>query len=117
MGIASPDPCYPEAVIPQYINQGEYLGTRYQPRFTREGRIHLGDFFNQLVIPERSIPPEAITVHGIVPGMVRDAPSGPEAIDIFMEYLGDDILVAHHAAFDLNFLNRLMLAISDFYSS
>ena len=75
----------------------------------RGGRIHLGHIFNQLVNPGRHIPIEAIKIHGIGPQMVKDAPSGPEAMDTFLAYLGNDILVAHPAAFDLNFLNLLML--------
>jgi DNA polymerase-3 subunit epsilon len=75
-----------------------------------EGRIHLGRMFDRLVNPGRDIPPASITVHGIVPAMVAAAPTGPEALDGFLQYLGSDILVAHNAMFDLNFLNRLMVA-------
>jgi DNA polymerase III subunit epsilon len=74
------------------------------------GRIHLGRFFNQLVNPGGDMPPESITVHGIVPSMVATAPRGRAAIETFLDYLGNDILVAHNARFDLAFLNRLMLA-------
>jgi DNA polymerase-3 subunit epsilon len=74
------------------------------------GRIHLGRMFDQLVNPGRAISPASITVHGIVPAMVATAPSGPEVLDAFLNYLGSDILVAHNARFDLNFLNRLMQA-------
>ena len=81
----------------------------------REGRIHMVRMFNQLVNPGMDIPPESITIHGIVPEMVKNAPSGPEVINLFLEYLGDDILMAHHAAFDLNFLNLLMLGCHGFY--
>ena len=75
-----------------------------------EGRIHLGRMFDQLVNPGRDIPPLSITVHGIVPAMVTAAPTGPEALESFLKYLGNDILVAHNARFDLNFLNRVMQA-------
>jgi DNA polymerase-3 subunit epsilon len=79
-----------------------------------EERIHLGRMFDQLVNPGRDIPPASITVHGIVPAMVAKAPDGPEALDAFLQYLGRDILVAHNARFDLNFLNRLMQATHGF---
>ena len=74
------------------------------------GRIHLGRFYNQLVNPDADMPPESITVHGIVPSMVAAAPMGITAIESFLDYLGSDILVAHNARFDMAFLNRLMLA-------
>jgi DNA polymerase III subunit epsilon len=78
------------------------------------GRIHLGRMFDRLVNPGRHIPPASITVHGIVPAMVASAPGGPETLDAFLRYLGNDILVAHNARFDLNFLNRLMRASHGF---
>jgi DNA polymerase-3 subunit epsilon len=74
------------------------------------GRIHLGRFFDQLVNPGGHMPPESITVHGIVPSMVAAAPTGITALETFLDYLGSDILVAHNARFDLAFLNRLMRA-------
>jgi DNA polymerase-3 subunit epsilon len=74
------------------------------------GRIHLGRFFDQLVNPGGDMPPESITVHGIVPSMVATAPMGIAALEYFLDYLGSDILVAHNARFDLAFLNRLMRA-------
>ncbi len=73
------------------------------------GRIHLGNVFNQLVNPETDMPPESITVHGIVPSMVAAAPTGGKVLEDFLDYLGNDILVAHNACFDLAFLNRLMI--------
>ncbi|MCF8067218.1 MAG: 3'-5' exonuclease [Desulfobacterales bacterium] len=74
----------------------------------RDGRVRLGDMFNRLINPERNIPPESIRIHGIVPDMIKDASTAAEAIDDFLGYLGEDILIAHHAAFDLHFLNRMM---------
>ncbi|WP_372681621.1 PolC-type DNA polymerase III [Desulfosarcina sp.] len=79
-----------------------------------QGQIHLGRMFDRLVNPGRDIPPASITVHGIVPAMVAAAPTGPEALDAFLQYLGSDILVAHNAMFDLNFMNRLMVACHGF---
>lgn len=73
-----------------------------------DGRIHLGRMFDRLVNPGRDIAPASITVHGILPAMVATAPTGPEMLDAFLQFLGSDILVAHNAAFDMNFLNRLM---------
>ena len=74
-----------------------------------DGRIQLGNFFNQLVNPEAQMPRESITVHGIVPAMVAAAPTGITVLEGFLDYLEGDILVAHNVRFDLAFLNRLML--------
>ncbi len=72
------------------------------------GRVRLGEVFSELVNPGRDIPPESIKVHAIVPGMTRDARPAWEVFDDFLEFLGDDILVAHHARFDLFFINWVM---------
>lgn len=74
----------------------------------KSGRIRMGDMFNIFVNPERDIPSAAIKVHGIVPDMVKDAATAGEAMDEFLAFLGHDIMVAHHAAFDLAFINRMM---------
>ena len=71
-------------------------------------RIHLGHYFDQLVNPGREMAVSAIKVHGIVPGMIASAPSGLDVLDDFLQFLGNDILVAHPAWFDVAFLNRLM---------
>ncbi len=73
-----------------------------------EGRILLGDIFHSLVNPDRSIPPSAVKIHGIVPSMVAQAPLLEDVFDQFLRYLGTDILVGYHVKFDLNFLNICM---------
>lgn len=75
-----------------------------------EGRIRLGDTFCELVNPNRNIPASSIKIHGIVPDMVADARPFGDVFDDFLEYLGVDIVVAHHASFDMQFLNRVMRA-------
>jgi DNA polymerase III subunit epsilon len=73
-----------------------------------DGRIRLGDVFSELVNPGRDIPPESIRVHAILPDMIRNARPAWEVFDDFLGFLGRDILVAHHARFDLYFINRVM---------
>lgn len=73
-----------------------------------DSRILLGDVFSSLVKPGRDIPSSAVKIHGIVPFMVNDAPTFESVFDQFLGYLGTDILVGYHVAFDLHFLNRHM---------
>lgn len=73
-----------------------------------EGRIRLGDAFYELVNPDRHIPPSSIKIHGIIPDMVAGARTFGEVFDDFLRYLGSDVVVAHHAAFDLQFLDGAM---------
>ncbi len=73
-----------------------------------DGHVRLGDMFNELVNPGRDIPPASIKVHGIVPDMVAEARAVEEVFDDFLAFLGVDILVAHHAFFDLRFIDKAM---------
>lgn len=72
------------------------------------GRIMMGDSFNELVNPGRDIPRESIHVHAIMPDTIRYARPAWEVFDSFLDYLGNDVLVAHHAQFDLYFVNKVM---------
>lgn len=60
--------------------------------------------FQSLVKPSVPMGEEVIKIHGITNEMVADAPSITEVLPRFMEFLGDAVLVAHHAPFDLGFL-------------
>ena len=48
--------------------------------------------------------PFNIKVHGINPTDVADAPTWQEALALMLEFMGDDILVAHNAGFDMGVL-------------
>lgn len=72
------------------------------------GRIRLGEVFSELVNPGRSIPVESIHIHAILPDMIRSARMAWEVFEDFLEFVGHDILVAHHARFDLFFINWVM---------
>lgn len=68
------------------------------------GRILTGESWQSLVNPGRPIPAVSTGIHGITDAMVADAP-GPDAmLPQFRTFVGDAVLVAHNAAFDLKFL-------------
>lgn len=60
--------------------------------------------FTTLVDPGRPIPPGSIVYHGITDDRVRGAPGPAAAIAAFLDFAGDDVLVAHNAAFDRTLL-------------
>lgn len=60
--------------------------------------------FATLVKPYKEIPFEVTKLTGISPEMVKEAPAAPEALKTLQDFLGDAVLVAHNAAFDLSFL-------------
>lgn len=61
--------------------------------------------FQTLVNPETPIPEFITGLTNITDAMVKDAPKFSEIATDFMEFVGDSVLVAHNAAFDMRFLN------------
>ncbi len=68
------------------------------------GRILTGESFERIVDPKRPIPKESIRFHGITEEKVKDKPPIQVVLPQFREFVGDAVLVAHNAAFDLKFL-------------
>lgn len=60
--------------------------------------------FATLVNPQKPIPAEVVKVTGITDDMVKDSPLIEDLLPQFAEFCGDDIIVAHNAAFDVQFL-------------
>jgi DNA polymerase-3 subunit alpha (Gram-positive type) len=62
--------------------------------------------YHTLVNPEMPIPPFIVGLTGISDAMVRDAPKFREVAADFLDFIGDSVLVAHNAGFDMRFLNH-----------
>ncbi|MBL3629015.1 exonuclease domain-containing protein, partial [Bacillus sp. RHF6] len=63
------------------------------------------DKFEAFANPHRPLSATIIELTGITDDMLRDAPDVVDVIRDFREWIGDDILVAHNASFDMGFLN------------
>ena len=63
-----------------------------------------GEVFWRLVDPGRPISQGAFSVHHITPGMLKGAPSMEEVLPEFLRFLGDDVIVAYNASFEMKFL-------------
>ena len=70
----------------------------------RDGKIVAE--FETLINPECLIPPFIMGLTGITNDMVRRAPKFGEVAADFLEFIGDSVLVAHNAHFDVRFLNH-----------
>jgi DNA polymerase-3 subunit epsilon len=68
------------------------------------GKLLRQEGFEQLVDPQRSLPQAGIAIHGIQPEMVRGQPTIDRVLPAFHTFVGDTVLVAHNAAFDMRFL-------------
>lgn len=66
-----------------------------------------GEELCSLVRPGIPIPARATDIHGIDDDMVVGAPTIEELIDEVVAFLDGAVLVGHHVAFDLRFLNRV----------
>ena len=75
------------------------------------------DTFQTMVDPEIPISPGATETSGITNDMVKGQPTIKEVLPGFIDFLGQDIPIAHHAPFDVGFLaydiSRLNLKPAD----
>ena len=62
------------------------------------------DSFETFVNPEKPIPYRVVEVTNITDDMVKDAPKIDEVFPKILEFVGDSVLVAHNADFDIGFL-------------
>lgn len=64
--------------------------------------VRLVDTASYLVKPPISIPRSAVRIHGITNDDVKGAPYFDEIVDDVLYFVGDSIIVAHNASFDVN---------------
>lgn len=63
------------------------------------------DRFTSFANPHHPLSITTIELTGITDDMVKDAPDVEEVLREFREWIGDSVLVAHNASFDIGFLN------------
>ncbi len=68
-------------------------------------RFPTGNTFHCYFNPERDMPEQAFQVHGLSVDFLKDKPLFATMVDKLVEFIGDAMLVAHNAMFDLTFLN------------
>ena len=75
-------------------------------------RIPSGQTFHRYLNPERSMPAEALAVHGLTDEFLKDKLFFAEVADDLIAFLGEAPLVIHNAAFDIGFLNAELERVS-----
>ncbi|WP_124219978.1 PolC-type DNA polymerase III [Aquisalibacillus elongatus] len=63
------------------------------------------DRFERFANPHQKLSQTTIDLTGITDDMVADAPEIEDVMSDFNEWMGNDILVAHNASFDIGFIN------------
>lgn len=73
--------------------------------------------FSSLIDAGRKIPLQVQRIHGITDEMLMNQPKPGEVISRLRDFLGDSIIVAHNARFDMEFLrhefSRLSLKVNN----
>ncbi len=73
--------------------------------------IPTGQTFHFYLDPERDMPEEAFRMHGISAEFLIGKPKFAEIAEKFLMFVGDAMLVAHNAEFDLRFVNAELAAL------
>jgi len=68
-------------------------------------RSPTGQTFRCYLCPERSMPADALAVHGLTAAFLADKPLFGAVADEFLSFVGNAPLVAHNAGLDTAFLN------------
>jgi len=68
-------------------------------------RVATGRTFHTYIDPERPMPKDAQAVHGLSSAFLTGQPVFEMVVNDFLAFIEDSPLVAHNAAFDMEFLN------------
>ena len=74
-------------------------------------QVPTGDFFHTYVNPERDMPEEAFSIHGLSTEFLLDKPKFKEIMEDFLAFIGDVPLIIHNAEFDLRFIDAELLLL------
>lgn len=72
----------------------------------RVENMQITSVFTQLIDPGIRISPEASAVNGITDDMVIGKPRIYEVIPDFLDFIGNDVVAAHNAGFDVRFITQ-----------
>ena len=67
--------------------------------------IPTGKTYHTFINPQRDVPREAESVHGLSGEFLKDKPVFSQIAGEFLEFIGETVLIIHNASFDVGFLN------------
>lgn len=73
----------------------------------QNGVISIPDSF-EIYIHQDHYDKKSAQIHGILKDWVMDKPSELEALQEFLAFLGNSIIIAHHTIFDITMINRAL---------
>lgn len=65
-----------------------------------------GKIYHQYINPERDIPQASYEIHGLTREFLDDKPTFTKVADEFIEFIGNDTIIAHNVDFDIGFINH-----------
>jgi DNA polymerase-3 subunit epsilon len=69
-------------------------------------KVRTGNVFHRYINPQRDVPKSSTDVHGLTAGFLMDKPVFEEIAQEFLDFIKNDKLIIHNAAFDLKFINN-----------
>ena len=66
----------------------------------------IGSFYHQYINPDKKLTQENTNIHGLTNEFLEPYPSFNEVCDEFLDFVKEDLIVAHNAQFDIGFLNN-----------
>lgn len=63
----------------------------------------------ELYLEQDVFKPETVEIHGLMKKGALDKVTELKALELFLSYIKNDVLIAHHANFDKNMINEMLL--------
>lgn len=74
----------------------------------QNGTINLQNAFEHYM-DQKHFDKSSVQIHGIIRSDVLDHKSELQVLQLFLEYLGDSIIIAHHTKFDMTMINNALV--------
>ena len=70
-------------------------------------KLLVSDSF-EIYLKQEKFNPDTVEIHGLIKHERFETVTEEKALQLFLKYIGNSVLVAHHAGFDINMINAAM---------